>query len=164
MRSAERRMVLISETKIKTDVVATVRSFLRLSAPGFSFWTSPFFGVCFFCFLRRAALMVSAQCLGCNLRADPGDTSVTQRHWEDWGNLNPTGFEFYFSQQELGAFVPYHWGCTAQHIILTPLCWSFWRSAPGRSHTGAGFSFPLPPSEQTHKGCTLSPCPPHKRD
>lgn len=60
--------VIIRETKRKADLVVTVRSFLRLSAPGFSLWTSPFFGTGFFCFLWRAALMVSAQCLGCNYR------------------------------------------------------------------------------------------------
>lgn len=50
----------------KPDLVTTMRSFLMLSAPGFSFWTSPFFCTGFFCFLWRAALMASAQCLGCS--------------------------------------------------------------------------------------------------
>lgn len=53
-------------TKRKADLVTTARSFLRLSAPGFSFWTSPFFGNGFFCCLWRAALMASAQFLGCS--------------------------------------------------------------------------------------------------
>lgn len=95
------------------DLVMTVRSFLRLSAPGFSFWTSPFFGTVFFCFLWRTALMVSAQCLGCSwgvIRWKEVDLVFAvlhsqRRKWEHFNHI-------FLKRLEIQDWINYHY----QHI------------------------------------------------